>query len=72
MLNEALRKETALVMFYKSTFEECNMPEVKNFINEMVDGKSKAILQIVQKLNEIHCRSQILDGVASSFNNIDG
>lgn len=72
MLNEALRKETSLVMFYKSTLEECNMPEVKTFIDEVVEQKSKIILQIIQKLNEIHVRSQIMDGVTSSFNNIDG
>ncbi|OGU70293.1 MAG: hypothetical protein A2V93_11330 [Ignavibacteria bacterium RBG_16_34_14] len=72
MLNEALRKETSLVMFYKSTLEECNIPEVKNFINDLVEEKSKIILQIIQKLNEIHLRSQIMDGVVSSFNNIDG
>ena len=72
MLNEALRKETSMIMFYKSTLEECNMPEVVNFINELIEEKSKNILQIVQKLNEIHVRSQIIDGVASSFNNIDG
>jgi hypothetical protein len=72
MLNEALRKETSLVMFYKSTLEECNIPEVKNFINDLVEEKSKIVLQIIQKLNEIHVRSQIMDGVATSFNNIDG
>jgi hypothetical protein len=72
MLNEALRKETSLVMFYKSTLEECNMPEVTSFINDLVDKKSKLILQIIQKLNEIHVRSQIMDGIASSFNNTDG
>ncbi len=72
MLNEALRKETSLVMFYKSTIEECNMPEVINFLNDLIEEKSKTILQLIQKLNEIHVRSQILDGVASSFNNIDG
>jgi hypothetical protein len=72
MLNEALRKETSMIMFYKSTLEECNMPEVVNFINDLVEEKSKNILQIVQKLNEIHVRSQIIDGVTSSFNNTDG
>jgi rubrerythrin len=72
MLNEALRKETSQVMFYKQILEECNMPEVKNFIENLVEEKSNVILQIIQKLNEIHVRSQILDGVASSFNNTDG
>jgi hypothetical protein len=72
MLNEALRKETSLVMFYKSTLEECNIPEVTAFINDLIDEKSRLILQIIQKLNEIHVRSQVMDGIASSFNNIDG
>lgn len=72
MLNEALRKETSLVMYYKEILEECNMPEIKNFIDDLVEEKSKIILQIIQKLNEIHVQSQILDGVAASFNNTDG
>ena len=72
MLNEALRKETSIVMFYKETIEECNLPEVKNFLSDLVDDKSKLILQIIQKLNEIHVRSNVLDGITSSFNNTDG
>lgn len=72
MLNEALRKETAMVRFYESTIEECNLPEVSSFMNELVEEKRKVILSIIQKLNEIHVRSQSMDGVISSFNNIDG
>jgi hypothetical protein len=72
MLNEALRKETAMVRFYESTLEECNLPEVNSFMNELVEEKRKVILSIIQKLNEIHVRSQSMDGVISSFNNIDG
>ena len=72
MLNEALRKETSIVMFYKETIDECNLPEVKSFLSDLVDEKSKIILQIIQKLHEIHMRSKVLDGIASSFNNTDG
>jgi hypothetical protein len=72
MLNEALRKETSIVMFYKETIDECNLPEVKSFLSDLVDEKSKIILQIIQKLNEIHMRSKVLDSIASSFNNTDG
>lgn len=72
MLNDALRKETAMVRFYESTIEECNLPEVSSFMNELVEEKRKVILSIIQKLNEIHVRSQSMDGVISSFNNIDG
>ncbi len=72
MLNEALRKEAAIVRFYESMLDDCNLPEVRSFITETIDDKRKAILRIIQKLNEIHARSQAIDGLISSFNNIDG
>jgi rubrerythrin len=72
MLNEALRKETSIVRFYEGILDECNMPEVKSFVTDLVEEKREAILRIIQKLNEIHVRAQAMDGVASSFNNIDG
>jgi hypothetical protein len=37
-----------------------------------VEEKREAVLRIIQKLNEIHVRAQAMDGVASSFNNVDG
>jgi len=72
MLNEALRKEAATVRFYEGVLEECNTPDVKSFVGDLVDERRKGILKIIQKLNEIHARSQVVDGVYSSFNNIDG
>ncbi len=72
MLNEALRKEAAIVRFYENMLEECNLPEVRNFIIDSVEEKRQGILRIIQKLNEIHARSQVVDGMISSFNNIDG
>ncbi len=72
MLNEALRKEAAIVRFYEGMLDDCNLPEVRSFITETVEEKRKGILRIIQKLNEIHARSQVIDGVISSFNNIDG
>ncbi len=71
-LNEALRKETAMVKTYENILDECNIPEVKSFMEELVDEKRKVILRLIQKLNEIHVRSQAIDGIATSFNNIDG
>ena len=72
MLNEALRKEAAIVRFYEGMQDECNLPEVSSFITDIIEEKRKGILRIIQKLNEIHARSQVIDGVISSFNNIDG
>jgi hypothetical protein len=48
------------------------MPEVKTFMDDLVEEKRKVILRLIQKLNEIHVRSQTIDGITSSFNNIDG
>lgn len=72
MLNEALRKEASTVRFYEGVLEECNTPDVQGFLNDLVEERRKGILKIIQKLNEIHARSQVVDGVYSSFNNIDG
>ena len=68
LLNEALRKETAVSKFYESILDQCNIPDVSNFVAEQIEEKRKSILRIVQKLNEIHARSQIIDGISSSFN----
>lgn len=72
MLNEALRKEAAIVRFYENMLEQCNLPEVSGFVQESIEEKRQGILKIIQKLNEIHARSQVVDGMISSFNNIDG
>jgi hypothetical protein len=71
-LNEALRKETAIIKYYEGVLADCTMPEVKTFMDELVEEKRKVILRLIQKLNEIHVRSQAIDGITSSFNNIDG
>ncbi len=72
MLNEALRKETAMIRFYEGVLEDCNFPEVSSFMTNLVEEKRQGILKLIQKLNELHVRAQALDGVVSSFNNIDG
>jgi hypothetical protein len=67
MLNEALRKEASIVRFYESISEDCNFPQVRNFIQEIIEEKRNGILQIIQKLNELHAHSQATDGIISSF-----
>ena len=69
LLNEALRKEASIARYYENMLEECNMPEVKNLITDLIEDKRSGILRIIKKLNEIHARSQIIDGISSSFNN---
>ncbi len=43
-LNDALRKETAMVKLYEGMLDECSIPEVKTFMDELVDV-SKCILK---------------------------
>lgn len=64
-LNEALRTETAAVRFYESVVENCNMPEIKDFLGKLIEDRRREILLIIQKLNELHARSQINDGIIS-------
>jgi len=67
MLNEALRRETASVRFYETVYDDCNSPEVKNFLGDIVDERRLHILKIIQKLNELHARSQAMDGISNSY-----
>jgi len=67
MLNEALRRETASVRFYETVYDDCNAPEVKNFLSEIVDERRAHILKIIQKMNELHARSQAMDGISNSY-----
>ena len=68
MLNEALRKEASMVRFYEGILAECNFPEVRTFLTDLVEEKRKSILSIIQKLNELHVQSQSGDGIIASFN----
>jgi hypothetical protein len=66
-LNEALRTETRLIEFYVRILGECNYPEIQRFVHDLVEEKRKSLLLIVQKLNEMYARSEIMDGVMASF-----
>ena len=67
-LTEALRRETALVQFYEHAAQECDYPDVRMFLQVLIEQHRAPIVQIVSKLNEIRAKSQIMDDVMSSFN----
>ena len=68
-LNEAIREESAMVKFYEKMMTECDYPDVQAFVREMLEERSRTVIRIMQKLNELRARGQILDGVISSYNN---
>lgn len=67
LLNDAMKRESEMVKFYDQILAECDYPDIHGFVRELSEERSKAILRIVQKVNEMQSRGQILDGVISSF-----
>jgi hypothetical protein len=67
MLNEALRRETALLQFYEQIVKQCDYPDIHTFVRNLAEERSKPILEIVSKLNEVRAKSQVMDGIMSSY-----
>ena len=67
MLNTILREETELMKLYETALTDCDYPDVRSFVQEMMESKSGSILSILQKLNELRARGEVGDGVMASF-----
>jgi|PersoiStandDraft_1058852.scaffolds.fasta_scaffold366738_1 hypothetical protein len=67
MLTAALAEETMVVRFYQQVLTQCDEPDVHKFVRTLVEERSASVIRIMQKLNEIKARSQVMDGVQSSF-----
>jgi hypothetical protein len=67
MLAEAMRKEAEMIHFYERLMIECDYPDVNTFVRILLEEKSRFVLHINQKLNEIRARGQVSEGIISSF-----
>jgi hypothetical protein len=67
MLTEALREESEMVRFYEKLQHECNYPDVHDMLLELIETRSKSVLIINQKLNELSARAAIMDGIISNY-----
>jgi len=67
MLAKALREEGEMVSFYERLQQECNYPDVHDMLLQLIESRSKSVLMINQKLNELSARAAIMDGVISSY-----
>ncbi|MDD8018359.1 MAG: hypothetical protein PHP42_08290 [Bacteroidota bacterium] len=67
-LSRALQLETSIVRLTEEAIQQCDDADIKNFLTGVAETSSETTLRILQKLNEVQARSQILDGIASSFN----
>jgi len=68
LLNEAIREESDMVKLYEKMMSECDYPDVQAFVREVLEERSRTVIRMMQKLNELRARGQILDGVISSYN----
>ena len=68
MLAESMRKEAEMIQFYESIMMECDYPDVNSFVRELLEEKSRIVLHINQKLNEIRACGQVSNGVISACN----
>jgi hypothetical protein len=68
MLTEAMRKETEMIQFYERLMTECDYPIVNSFVRELLEEKSRIVLRINQKLNEIRAHGQVSDSIISGCN----
>ena len=66
-LTKALQLETSIVRLAEEAIQQCDDEDIKYFLTGLAEQSSKATLTIIQKLNEVQARSQILDGITSSF-----
>ncbi|HTX18682.1 MAG TPA: hypothetical protein VMG34_08475 [Bacteroidota bacterium] len=67
MLSAALAQETLTVRFYQSVLSQCDEPDVSGFVRGLVEERSASVIKIMQKLNELKARSQVMDGIQTSF-----
>jgi Zn ribbon nucleic-acid-binding protein len=68
MLTEAMRKEAEMIHFYETIMTECDYPAVNSFVRGLLEEKSRIVLHINQKLNEIRACGQVSNGVISDCN----
>lgn len=67
MLTEAMHEEAQMIHFYENLMTECDYPDVNSLVRELLEEKSRIVLRINQKLNEIRARGQVGNGIISSF-----
>ena len=71
MLTEALREESGMVSFYERLQKECNYPDVQEMLLDLIEQRSRSVLMINQKLNELSARAAVIDGVISRYDSAE-
>lgn len=69
-LTRALQHETALVRLSEEVIQQCDDGDIQEFMRDLARNSSEQVIRIMQKMNEVQARTQILDNIASSFDSL--
>jgi hypothetical protein len=67
MLIDALKDEKQKLTYYESMMSQCDEPEMRKFIKEIIGSHHSIIKRMTDRLSEIRARAESLDGVISSY-----
>jgi hypothetical protein len=66
-LTRALQCETAIVRLSEDVIQQCDDADIQEFMRDLARRSSESVIRIMQKMNEVQARTQILDNISSSF-----
>jgi len=70
-LTRALHYETSLVRLSEEIIQQCDDADIKEFMRDLARNSSEAVIRIMQKMNEVQARNQILNNIGESFDSPD-
>ena len=70
-LEEAIKRENGLLQLYGNSLSDCNMPDIRSLMKQMITNKKKVIAELQQKLDEIKTRSDVIDDIDKSYDKED-
>lgn len=53
-LNELLLRETSMLQSYEQLLTECDFPEIRRFVLEMIEVKRRSIRNLEQRINAVY------------------
>ncbi|RCK77586.1 MAG: hypothetical protein IGBAC_1895 [Ignavibacteriae bacterium] len=66
-LELAIEQESKSIQSLKNFFDECDYPDVKILLNDIITAKEKYILLLKDKAEDVRIRFNTLDQIGESF-----
>lgn len=67
MLNDALRDEMMKIAYYEKMLLDCNEPEMRKFVKEVISTHNALMDRITDRLDVIKTNAEVLDDIIASF-----